>query len=316
MAASQIGGIEKFTAPAQGTFFGMPAGRAAAPSSAALLGIPFDALSTEQRGAADGPDALRACSPKLGGYSVRDGRWIDHRQAAADLGNLRGEWLDPQRLFEGVRGACRAVLAAGAAPLLVGGDHSITYPAVTAAAETYPDLQLLQVDAHYDATDPAERGRRWDHGSFVRNLIEDGAVRGERVLHVGVRDFQWSPSGAEFLATHQSWSLPMGEYRRSGLKSLGRRLAGSAGAPTYLSIDLDAADPAFAPGVAEVMVGGFSARELIHLLEAVQASPARVIAADLVEFVPARDIGGRTCMLAAHLLAEALEILRQQTPRS
>ena len=288
------------------TFFNMPAGSLAdgpLPARVAMIGVPFDALSTERGGSAAAPGALRAASRGVGRYRVSMQAVMDWRGCCVDLGDVPVNRFDPFSSFGPVKRAVAACLAADARPVLVGGDHSLTYPAVTAATQVYDDLRLVQIDAHHDATDPARWRCRYNHGTFVRNLIDDGRLTGPRVHQVGIRDFQWHEGGAMYLRDRGAHIHPMHVIDGEGFEPLLAELRADPGQPTYVSFDIDSLDPAFAPGTGEHMCGGFSSREAMHLLRELFDGRIRIVAADLVEVVPSLDPTGRTVALASQLLA-------------
>lgn len=220
-----------------------------------------------------------------------------------DLGDLL---VAPFRLgenFECILHHVASVLNCGATPILVGGDHSITYPAVSAVAERYRELRLVQFDAHHDATEPSEWNCDYNHGTFIRNLINDGAVRGSHVAQVGVRDFQWSASGADFVRRSGVHVFRLPDVSSNDGEEFLALLRDWRGQPVYLTFDVDCVDPAHAPGTGEVMPGGFSAREVFALVDGTLRTGVHLVGLDLVEVNPTSDVGGRTCALAAHVLA-------------
>ncbi|MEX0654844.1 MAG: arginase family protein [Phycisphaeraceae bacterium] len=300
------------------TFFNAPAVDAPLPGKVAFVGVPFDALSTERGGSADAPAALRRASHHVGRYRVSTGDVIDWGECCVDLGDVAVNRFDVTSSFEPVRQAVAACLAGGATPLLVGGDHSLTYPAVTAAAHAHADLRLVQIDAHHDATDPRHWRCRYNHGTFVRNLIADGRLTGPGVVQIGIRDFQWHESGALFLREHDVRIHPMHAIDRHGFDPLLAELRAAPRQPTYVTFDIDSLDPAFAPGTGEHMCGGFSSREALRLVRELFDGSLNIVAADLVEVVPTLDPTGRTAALASQLLAlmaDGLAATRATPPR-
>jgi agmatinase len=285
------------------TFFHAPAADRPDPGRPGLIGVPFDALSTERRGSAEAPAALRRASHSIGRYRVSTGQTIDWPRRLVDLGDVETNPFDPYSAFAPVRDAVARALDAGGRPICIGGDHALTYAAVTAAAAAYPDLRLVQIDAHHDATDPDQWHCRYNHGTFVRNLIEDGRLAGPDVIQVGVRDFQWRDSGGRFLRDHGARRFAMADIDRDGLGPALDAIRAEPQRPTYLTFDIDSLDPAYAPGTGEHMTAGLTAREATRLIRELFDGSIHLVAADLVELVPALDATGRTVSLAAHLLA-------------
>ncbi len=296
--------IPGLTKPEGESFFNLHTDTRPRPGAPALLGVPCDTLITELPGAAEGPAALREASKGVGHYKVSENRNLDQeRKKAVDLGNIKPHRLDPEQSLTRVCQTVGRILDAKAFPLLIGGDHSLTYGSVKAMAKRFPEVRLLHIDAHYDTTDPAEHGCRINHGTYIRNLIEEKIVPGYQVLQIGMRDFQWSASGREFAARQEVWMLPMRDFQNSGSRPLFEKIKAAEGSPVYISLDIDSVDPAFAPGAGEHMPGGFYSREIISVMEELFAGDFPVIGGDLVEVNPVRDLDGRTCSLAAELLA-------------
>ena len=295
------------------TFFGMPVGCAQdSTSPLVMMGVPCDGLVTENPGAAAAPLSLRSCTQKVGAYSVSDARSTSRRDAGIDAGDVVINRFDGEGNFQTILACVRHVVQRGAVPLLVGGDHSLTYPAVTAVAGQHGKLRLVQIDAHHDATHPAEWGCRYNHGTFVRNLIEDQVLPGSRIHQVGVRDFQFSGSGAAFVSEHGVHVVPMNQFDREGPTGLIEALRSERSGQIYLTLDIDSVDPAYAPGTGENMVGGLTCRQILHLVKAIVTSGVPIAGADLVEVVPSRDPSGRTCALASHLLALIVDAIEAQ----
>lgn len=253
----------------------------------ALLGLPTDVNSSHLRGAAGGPGAIRAALG-TGASHLTSETGVDLSVAGALLDegdlSLREDERDRGRIERGVL----ELLDRGLKPLLLGGDHSVTYPACRAMASRHPSLSILHFDAHPDLYD-AYAGNRFSHASPFARIMEGGLAR--RLVQVGIRTLnahqaaQASRFGVEM--------VKMSEFRPEAVPI-------PAG-PLYITIDLDALDPAFAPGVAHREPGGLSVRDLIRVLHRVEGE---VVGADIVELRPDSDVDGMTAVVAAKLLKE------------
>lgn len=257
------------------------------PTPPTLIGVPYDGSSSYLRGTAQAPgrlrDALRAPSANA---STECGRSLDDADAWRDAGDL--VLPTEASVTAEIEAGIGRVLADGGRPLVLGGDHSITYPALRALAPRHPQLTILHFDAHADLYDTFD-GDRLSHACPFARIMEEGLA--QRLVQVGVRT----------LTAHQR-----AQAARFGVECIDMR-AIAAGArphvtgPVYVSLDLDVLDPAFAPGVSHWEPGGLTTRELLTLLQAIDAP---IVAADLVEYNPLRDPTGLTAMVAAKCLKE------------
>jgi arginase len=263
--------------------------------TAALLGIPYDASSSFQRGPALAPMAIRTALRSESTNSWNE-EVSDVAGRLADAGDLVfADGADPHPVIEAGVGA---VLERGAPPILLGGDHSITWPVLRAVRRHAPRLTILHLDAHPDLYETFKGDRRSHACPFAR-IMEEGLA--DRLVQLGIRTMnahqqeQARRFGAEV--------TPM----RAGLEAMlaaARRLDG----PVYLSVDLDVLDPAFAPGISHAEPGGLSTRELIAVVQAIPHG--RLVAADVVELNPLNDLRDLTARVAAKLVKEIVGRIR------
>jgi agmatinase len=257
----------------------------------ALFGAPLDVTGSFRPGARFGPAAVRAASPVLELWSPALGVGLEERPFA-DLGDLELPPGEVEAALEAIERAVAEVLAAGRRPLLLGGEHLVTWPAVRAVAARYPDLAVLQVDAHADLRD-AYLGRRASHATVMRRVAE--VVGPKRVYQMGIRSGtveEWAWGRAHTRFAPGARALPTG-WREE-----------LAGRPLYVTVDIDFVDPAAAPGTGTPEPGGATAAELLDLVDSLAG--LRVVAADVVEVAPAYDPTGITAILAAKVVRELL----------
>lgn len=252
-----------------------------------LLGIPHDASSSFLRGAAGAPTHVRRAlaSPSSNGWSesLRD---LTDGTGLRDAGDV--DLSSETEVRSTIERAALAVMLGDGRPIGLGGDHSVSHPLLRAARSAHPRLTVLHLDAHADLYDDFE-GDRHSHACPFARIMEEGLA--DRLVQVGIRT----------LNAHQRL-----QANRFGVEIIDMR-AWAAGAraevdgPVYLSIDLDALDPAFAPGVSHWEPGGLTVREVITI---VQEAGGDVVAADVVEYNPSRDPTGVTAFVAAKLVKE------------
>ena len=261
-------------------------------ASIAILGLPWDEGSSFLRGAAGAParirEALHCGSANLcaenGLDLAADARWSDMGDVTLASGAAGRAQIE---------GAVTSLLAQGTRVLALGGDHSVTYPILRAYARAYSGLNVLQLDAHPDLYDEYE-GDRFSHACPFARIMEEELTT--RLVQVGVRTA--NPHQRQQAARFGVCMVEMRHWRPD--------LSLDLHAPLYLSLDLDALDPAFAPGVSHHEPGGLSTREVLCILGSL---PAPLVGADIVEYNPQRDPSGITAMLAAKLLKELLAAL-------
>lgn len=259
----------------------------------ALIGAPTDVNSSFRRGPAAAPRHIRAAlASEHGNAATECGLEIGREIELRDRGDLplREEPADDARISDAIAQA----LAAGEAPLLLGGDHSVTAPAVRAVARAHRSLSILHFDAHPDLYELFEGNPR-SHASPFARILEAGLAR--RLVQVGIRT-----ANAHQRAQIERFGVevvPMRGFRPERVP----RLEG----PVYVSVDLDGLDPAFAPGVSHPEPGGLAVRDVLDVLHALE--DVEVVGADVVELNPSCDPQGITAIVAAKLVRELAALL-------
>ena len=262
--------------------------KSARPGTPVLVGIPFDANSSWLRGAAGAPPIIRvALTSDASNPWTETGVDLGAEGAYCDAGDLKFTFQEP---FTAIETKIRELLDKNLRPVALGGDHSITLPIVRAFAEHVPNLTIIHFDAHPDLYDELE-GNRHSHACPFARIMELGAAK--RLIQVGIRTMtghqreQARKFGVEVIEMRQ---LPALDRMR-------------VDGPIYISFDMDALDPAFAPGISHREPGGMSVREVIAH---VHALTGRIAGADIVEFNPAQDSTQITATVAAKVLKEIL----------
>ncbi len=262
----------------------------------ALAGIPWDENSSFLRGASEAPPLIRSALFSKAS-DLRSESGIDFPpEILTDAGDVPA--LSGRAMHEAIEEFIGALLARELRPLSLGGDHAVTYPILRAFRRKFPRLTILQFDAHSDLYDVYE-GNRYSHACPFARIMEEGLAT--RLVQVGLRTLD--PHQRAQAARFGVEMVEMKDWRA------GREL--DLAGPVYLSFDLDALDPAFAPGVSHQEPGGFSTREVIDVLLALRAD---VVGADLVEFNPRRDVGDLTANVAAKLVKEIAGLMFRSVP--
>ncbi|HEK85902.1 MAG: agmatinase [Candidatus Saccharicenans sp.] len=254
----------------------------------AVIGVPFDEKSSFLRGAAYGPAAIRRVSTgKCYNPDTELGVDLAEETVLVDLGNVdtSGDML---KTFGEIERKVGEVVAKEAIPVILGGDHSITYPAVKAVAKHYQNLDLLHLDAHTDMYEDLY-GDRLSHACPIARILEEGLVK--RLVQVGVRST--TPEQKALGEKHRVTTIEA--------RTFPENLKLEFQNPLYISLDLDVFDPAFAPGVSHHEPGGLTSRQVIDLIHNLKAV---IVGFDIVELNPLRDFSQITAALAFKLLKE------------
>ncbi|MFC1484758.1 agmatinase [Candidatus Neomarinimicrobiota bacterium] len=257
--------------------------------SVTVLGIPFDQNSSFLRGTAQAPSRIReALYSPAHNLCAENGldlgattNWQDSRDMTLS---------DSPQAFDEIQPAIAEILARGEKALLLGGDHSVTWPVLRAYAQHYPGLTILQLDAHPDLYDELD-GNRNSHGCPFARIMEEGLA--DRLVQVGIRAL--TPHLREQAERFKVEIVEMRDWNPAAIPELK--------APVYLSIDLDCLDPAFAPGVSHPAPGGLSCRDVLTIIQSLDGI---LVGADIVEYNPVRDLMGLTAVVGAKLLKELL----------
>lgn len=265
----------------------------------AILGLPYDSTTSFRPGARFGPDAIRVSSLGIETYSPAQDLDL-HDFPYCDLGNVPLPLGAPGAMVERVAETTRWLLAEGLRPLFLGGEHSVTTGVILVLAQRYPDLVVVQLDAHADLRSEY-LGERHSHACAMRRCLEQ--LGAGRLIQVGIR----AGTREEFAELQGSgrWCAPHPQALRAAL-------ARFPAAPLYLTIDLDAFDPAVLPGTGNPEAGGLYWQDFIGLL--CEIDPRRLVGADVVELAPNWDPTGASASLAAQVVREVAVRLGGRLP--
>lgn len=275
---------------------------------AALLGVTFDAGTTYQPGARLAPYHLRRVSALIQPVHPAHGVDVFEKLRAVDAGNVAFPFFEPAAMREAVERDVAAIIGASAVPFVVGGDHSIALPILRALFRRHGPLGVLHVDAHLDTSGPEAWGAPHHHGTPFRHALAEGLIAPGKLVQVGLRATLGKLTDAGFARAHEALQIPMAEIDRRGMPAVAQEARERFGSgPLYVSFDVDAVDPAFAPGTGTPVPGGMTSREAFQLLRAMRG--IALVGMDLVEVCPPLDHADLTCHLGAHLLFEGLSLL-------
>ena len=266
----------------------------------AVTGVPFDQAVTNRPGTRLGPRAIREAS-SLQAPDAPYGWNFDvlSEFAIADYGDLAFDYGHVSQFPAALTAHIKGILDAGVASVVLGGDHYITFPILKAYAEKYGPISLLQFDAHTD-TWPDDDMDRIDHGTMFYKAVKSGIVDPATSVQVGIRTTNEDTLGVTVIdarEVHEKGSVATVERIKSVLGNN----------PTYLTFDIDALDPAFAPGTGTPVWGGLTSAQCASMLR--DLAGINIMGGDVVEVSPPFDTTGATAIAGAHVATEILCLL-------
>jgi agmatinase len=277
-----------------------------------LVGAPFDGGTSHRPGARFGPQAIRGTD-----YLPHDASRPHLALGVDPLAELRiadaGDVVMPpgeiEESLERLESAVAVIAKSGAIPVVLGGDHTITFPDATGVARHvgWGKVSLLHFDAHAD-TGNTQWGSLYGHGTPMRRLIESGAVRGDRFLQIGLRGYWPEPETLTWMAGQHMRSFEMTEVVGRGLDECldeAFTIATDDCDAVFLSVDVDVVDPGMAPGTGTPEPGGLTARQLLDAVRRI-AMELPLAGVDIVEVAPPYDHAEVTAYLANRVVLEAL----------
>jgi len=254
----------------------------------AVVGVPYDDNSSFKKGPAKAPPKIReAFNSDATNKCTESGLDLSQQSNFIDGGDL--ELKKDLNVLGYIESITQELLDKQVRVLSLGGDHAVTLPIIRAYEKHFPELNILHFDAHPDLYDDFE-GNRYSHASPFARIMEEGLIN--KLVQVGIRT----------MTPHQQEQADRFNITVIDMKSLPKGFSQlNFNGPVYISLDLDALDPAYAPGVSHLEPGGLSTRDVITVIQQIKAP---IVGADIVEYNPVRDINGMTAMVAAKLMKE------------
>ena len=285
------------------TFMRLPHIPDASRLDVALIGVPYDGGTTYRPGPRFGPRHIREQSAIIRPYNPVLDISPFERLRVADYGDLPVNPVSIENTYARITAGLQPVLDAGTVPMCVGGDHSILLPILRAIHAAHGPVALVQLDAHSDTWDQYW-GSKYTHGTPVRRAMEEGLISEPCILQVGLRGQLYGADDMDYTREHHIAVITSEEFHAQGLAPVREKLKAFEGRKTYLSLDIDVVDPAFAPGTGTPQVGGLSSVQILELVRALKG--LNLVGCDLVEVSPPYDSAELTSLLAANLLFEQL----------
>lgn len=278
-----------------------------------LIGVPWDGGTTNRPGARHGPRQIRDLSTMARNVHHATGVMPFERCNCADLGDTPVNPVDIEDTLDRVEKFYREVAEQGILPLTAGGDHLITLPIMRGICRDDP-VGMVHFDAHTDTLDRYFGESKYTHGTPFRRAIEEGLLDPKRTVQIGIR-------GALYSASDKDWGLEQGirvieieEYNDLGVDAViaeARRVVGDR--PTYVSFDVDALDPVYAPGTGTPEIGGITTYDAQKMIRGLRG--LNLVGGDVVEVSPPFDMSGNTALVAVTMMFEILCLLAEQAAK-
>jgi agmatinase len=292
------------------TFMGAPYGRPGAGNRAAFIGLPFDCgVHPFRVGCRQGPHAVREMSALMRRYNPT---YADFDPVTAlglvDCGDVE---LTPGRILDAyarMEAGVSAIVEAGAIPITVGGDGSVSVPVLRAVAKRHPGLAVLHIDSHTDTYPYDDPDDRYNAATQLTHAVEEGLVDPHRSWHIGIRGTTFAQGVVQRARSLGYGVVSVDDLVRRGFaQTIAEFREGVARRPVYICFDMDVFDPSCAPGVATPTWGGLSAREGIDLIRTL--TDLDIVAVDINTVSPAQDVNNMAAHLCAHVAYEFLVLL-------
>jgi len=273
----------------------------------AIIGIPFDTGTTYRPGARFAPAAIRDISSLVKPYNVPQDINVVDKLSGVDYGDIAVVPGFIEESYDRMVSGLYPIVDAGAIPIVLGGDHSITQKELRAVAKKHGPVALVHFDSHFDTLD-SYFGKTYNHGTPFRRAVEEGLIDVEHSIQIGMRGTFYSKEdllGSTELGFKVITSF---EKREIGIEETIRQIRERVGdTKAFLTFDIDFVDPAYAPGTGTIEVGGWTSTESLHMVRSLKG--LNFVGYDLVEVLPAYDPSQITAFLGAHIVFEFISLI-------
>lgn len=273
----------------------------------ALVGAPWDGGTTNRPGARHGPRQIRDVSTQVRNVNRASGINPFKLCNCVDAGDTPVNPVDLMDSLKRVEEFYSTLVTGGVTPLTAGGDHLVTLPIMRAIAKNHP-IGMIHFDAHTDMWDGYFGSYKYTHGTPFRRAIEEGLLEPKQCIQIGIRGALYSDGSDTWGKEHGVRVIDIDEFHDMGLDAVCaeiRRVVGAA--PAYVTFDVDALDPVYAPGTGTPEIGGLTTYESQKMLRSLRG--LHLIGGDVVEVSPPFDPSGNTALVAATLMFEILCVL-------
>jgi agmatinase len=274
----------------------------------AIVGVPYDGSTSYRSGTRFGPRAIREQSLLLWGYNNALNVAPFKALNVIDYGDVDVVPVDVIDTHTAIENELSPIIQSGSTVIALGGDHSIALPLLRAHHKKYGPLAVIHFDAHPDTWDTEFGEHKYSHGTPFRRAIEEKLIDTSAYIQIGIRGPTAGPQDYTDAIDLGARMITIDEALRIGTESILKEIKQRVGnKPTYVTLDIDSIDPAFAPGTGTPEVGGFSSYQMLQIVRGLKG--LNLVGFDLVEVSPPFDHSDITAILASNLAFEFLSLI-------
>jgi agmatinase len=289
------------------SFMRLPVTRELTGIDVAILGVPFDSGTSYRSGTRFGPRKIRESSLIIWGHNSTLNVTPLKKLTAIDYGDVSVIPTSIVHTMEAISTMAGEILRAGTTLITLGGDHSIALPLLRAHAKQYGPVSVVHVDAHIDTWESEFEAVPYSHGTPFRHALQEGLIREGEYVQIGIRGPLSGENDYADAAALGACTITIHEVMEKGIPEILKEVHTRMKGPVYVTVDIDSADPAFAPGTGTPEVGGLTSYQLLQLVRGLHGLD--LIGFDLVEVSPPFDHGDITSILASNIVFEDLSLL-------
>ena len=289
------------------SFMRMPVSRELEDVDVAILGVPFDSGTSYRTGTRFGPRKIRESSLMIWGHNSTLNVSPLKKLNMVDYGDVSVIPTSIEHTMTAITNTASEIINSGTTLITLGGDHSIALPLLRAHATKHGPVSLVHIDAHLDTWESEFEGVPYSHGTPFRYALQEGLIRKDEYVQIGIRGPLSGENDYADSAALGARTITIHEVMQKGIPEILTEVHERMKGPVYVTLDIDSADPAFAPGTGTPEVGGLTSYQLLQLVRGLHG--LNLIGFDLVEVSPPFDHGDITAILASNLVFEYLSLL-------
>lgn len=289
------------------SFMRLPVSRELKDVDVAILGVPFDSGTSYRTGTRFGPRKIRELSLMIWGHNPTLNISPLKKLHVVDYGDVSVIPTSIEHTMTAITDTALDIINSGTTLITLGGDHSIALPLLRAHAKKHGPVSLVHIDAHIDTWESEFEAVPYSHGTPFRYALQEGLIRKDAYVQIGIRGPLSGENDYADATALGARTITIHEVMEKGIAEILKEVHECLKGPVYVTVDIDSADPAFAPGTGTPEVGGLTSYQLLQLVRGLQG--LNLIGFDLVEVSPPFDHGDITAILASNIVFEYLSLL-------